>query len=77
MNLENVTELARQYDEKEEQRQPEIAKRFKDLVDKPGVQVVCAATGLTESTVVVYAYTKTRRVSEHTLLKAEAVLSQI
>lgn len=78
MNLEQMKNLSREYDEENQRKQENLTARFKALVDKHGVSIIAAATGLAESSVLVYSRgTKPSGVSEYVVVKAETILNNL
>ena len=75
MTLEKIKEQSSQYDGEHKRKHTDLTPRFKALVRKHGVSYVAAATGLAESSVLVYSRCKVVPVSEYNVTKAEAILN--
>jgi phage-related minor tail protein len=74
IDINKVLQARKKYDEPKESQ---TSVRLKALVDKYGVDAVCAASGLKVSSVVQYTTKKNSpQCSESTVKKAETILSQ-
>lgn len=76
MNLQQIKDASKKYDDEHKANQSDLTTRFKTLVDNHGVSAVAAATGLAESTVLVYKRQKLADLSEYKVVKAEKILNQ-
>ncbi len=77
--IEKVKKLAAEYDLQHNDKGESRLLRFKTLVDKHGVSLVAASTGLKESSVVQLCRVKnnSNHISELRLAKAEKILASV
>lgn len=76
MNLDKIKNESAKYDKAHQKSQELLTPRFKELVDTHGVSCVAAATGLAESSVLVYYRSKVVPISEYNVIKAEKILNK-
>jgi hypothetical protein len=76
MTIELIKKAAADYDASNETTGEQRTERFKTLVEKYGVDNVCAATGLKCSSVVKYTQKNNYPIAMQTLVKAETILGK-